>query len=538
MARFERLYVANNLDNTLSVIDIGSNLPVPGTPVAAGNNPYGCAVDFFHNKIFVTDDDSGGGTTKEFDLGTNFLLNTYFAGNSLKGCAVDPTKQKLYVANNTPASSGILVLDYKNALVDFIMLSAQPVNCVLNAGFLYVTDQGSSNIWVINTANNSFSPIDIGMRSYGCAIDPVNNLLYVTSPGAAFIPENGHIVVINLLDNSIKKKIEIFGGPNPFDLGYVYLECALNKTNTKLYVANNDHNFIVILNTDTFDISSLSVTSSGPYGCAVDYVTNKLYVTCNGTNDVVVLDTTNDTILPGSISVGVGPIGCAVVNVPCVSPASGALPPAVAGVDYKAQLTAVGTVAWSAGPLPPGLTLNTGTGLISGKPTSAGDYSFSVTATGGVCGSATENYTLLVTDEVVNEIMYAWGQSPQTTINLPPAGVGLAYGKKIDQVDVGQGVSSIPYFDVILSMYGNKQLITNNMVWSAQGLPAGLTIVYPTTGETFQGRLTGIVTDAKLLGIHDVTITGTDIVRNITLSQKYKLSVKVIGIATVTTSGG
>jgi hypothetical protein len=64
------------------------------------------------------------------------------------------------------------------------------------------------------------------------------------------------------------------------------------------------------------------------------------------------------------------------------------LPELTAGQDYGAQLTSTGGVApvtWSvsSGSLPPGLSLDPGTGLLTGAATSAGTYDFTAQATDG-----------------------------------------------------------------------------------------------------------------------------------------------------------
>ncbi len=77
-----------------------------------------------------------------------------------------------------------------------------------------------------------------------------------------------------------------------------------------------------------------------------------------------------------------------------ISPASLATNPAHTGSAYLVTLTSPGATAWSvsSGKLPPGLSL-TG-GVISGVPTLAGAYTFSVKATGA--SVATKGYTIFV----------------------------------------------------------------------------------------------------------------------------------------------
>lgn len=66
---------------------------------------------------------------------------------------------------------------------------------------------------------------------------------------------------------------------------------------------------------------------------------------------------------------------------------------------YSFSVTATGTPAPTfgvTGPLPPGLTLNPTTGVLSGTPTQAGSFSFTITASNGATPNASQDVTLTI----------------------------------------------------------------------------------------------------------------------------------------------
>ncbi len=95
------------------------------------------------------------------------------------------------------------------------------------------------------------------------------------------------------------------------------------------------------------------------------------------------------------------------------------------GVIYSQQPTITGgtgpfTWAISAGSLPPGVTLNASSGLVSGSPTAAGSFSMTVTATDSF-GQVT-NKTVTITVSA----------SPAFATSMPPSGqVGVAYSTSL-----------------------------------------------------------------------------------------------------------
>ncbi|MFZ5635352.1 MAG: putative Ig domain-containing protein [Pseudomonadota bacterium] len=160
-----------------------------------------------------------------------------------------------------------------------------------------------------------------------------------------------------------------------------------------------------------------------------------------------------------------------------LTPAAGALPGGTAGTAYTQTFTASGGIApyayaVSAGALPAGLTLNTATGALSGTPTVAGTFNFSVTATDSTTGTAatvTNAYTLAIS-------------APTITINPPT---------------LPNGVFSVPYNHVLTAIGGTAPY---TFAITAGALPAGVTM---STGGTISGSPT-------VSGAFNFTVRATD----------------------------
>lgn len=148
-----------------------------------------------------------------------------------------------------------------------------------------------------------------------------------------------------------------------------------------------------------------------------------------------------------------------------VSPSLALPPPPVGGVGapYTDQFTVTGGTSpfvWSisSGSLPPGLVLNSATGLLSGTPTAAGSYTFTVRVVDASGQAATQSLTISI------------ASAPTLPFPPPPAGeVGVVYS---DQLTVSGG--------------------TSPFVWSvsAGALPAGITL------DASTGLLSGTPTTA------------------------------------------
>jgi hypothetical protein len=182
-------------------------------------------------------------------------------------------------------------------------------------------------------------------------------------------------------------------------------------------------------------------------------------------NGAVTLDTNNVNSCPA--------LTCPSIT---VNPAS--LPPGSVSTPYNAIISASGGSApyvftISSGALPTGLLLNSTTGAITGSPTAAGTFNFTITATDTSGCSGTRPYSINIANAGCSVILL----SPAT---LPPGQVGAAYSQAI----IASGGSPAYGYTV-----------------SSGTLPAGLTL----------HSSTGVLDGVPLLpGVFSFTIRATD----------------------------
>jgi YVTN family beta-propeller protein len=139
------IYVTNQLDNTLSVID-GSTYHVVAT-VPVGAFPAGVVVSSDRRHAYIAQ--GGDNTVAVFDTSTNTITKTVSVapGNHLRGVALTPNGQLLYVANG--GSNSVSVLDTRtDQIVASLPVGSQPVSVAVtpDGASAYVANSGSNNV--------------------------------------------------------------------------------------------------------------------------------------------------------------------------------------------------------------------------------------------------------------------------------------------------------------------------------------------------------------------------------------------------------
>jgi uncharacterized protein YhjY with autotransporter beta-barrel domain len=207
--------------------------------------------------------------------------------------------------------------------------------------------------------------------------------------------------------------------------------------------------------------------------------------------------TSNFTIqaIDGAFNTGTRAYTVTIAAVPLtVNPPT--LPPATQGQAYTQTIIASGgTAPYSyslvAGALPGGLTLNTGSGVISGTPTVNGTFNFTVQATDATPNTGTRAYSLVVGTNSLTV-------SPST---LPAGNLGSAYSQTVT-ASGGTG----PYTFTITAGSLPTGLTLNGATGVISGTPtAGGTANFTVRASDSAGN-TGSQAYALIIGSNSLTI--------------------------------
>jgi len=159
-------------------------------------------------------------------------------------------------------------------------------------GKVYVVNNGSNSVTVINGMTHSKTTISVGTSPQAVAVNPVTNKVYVAT-----------YFNITVIDGATQ-------GTTNVNTGAMQSQAvAVNSVTNKVYVANYDSGTITILDGATLNTTSLNV-GDRPIAIAVNPATNKIYVVNYGSGSVTVLD--GATLLSTTIAVGSQPVAVAI----------------------------------------------------------------------------------------------------------------------------------------------------------------------------------------------------------------------------------
>ncbi len=393
-------YVANSGSNTVSVIDTTSATVVASVPV--GTTPVGIAVNPTGTFAYVTN--FGSNVVSVIDTGIRTVVATVPVGISPHGVAVNPAGTFAYVTNANSAS--VSVIDTAiNAVVATVPMAGYPVSVAVNpAGTLaYVAAAGTDTISAIDTATNTVAmTAPVGSNVFGIALNSAGTFAYVASRAS------NSVSVFNTATNVVATGVPVGTGPLAFGnfIGGPGVPGAPTGATATAGNAQATVTFTAPAWNGDSAITGYTVASNPAGGVDSNAGTTALshLVTglTNGTAYTFTVTATN--------AIGTGPPSAPSNSVTPTT--TGGLAPTITSTNNATftqvafgtfAVTTTGSPAAaisSTGALPTGVTFvdnGNGTATLSGTPTVAGSYPFTITANNGVAPNATQAFTLTVT---------------------------------------------------------------------------------------------------------------------------------------------
>jgi YVTN family beta-propeller protein len=183
----KRLYVANDLGESLAIVDTATGTVASTTPV--GHNPYTVALSKDGTRAYVSN--WGGNTVSAANAVTGASLGQVTVGTHPSALAVNPVSGELYVANSDGDSISVVdtasgavtktidLAPYPNAPVG---TSPDALAVAPNGKTLYVANAGDNDVAVVDLdAGTVAGLIPVGWYPTGLAVSKDGSQLYVTN---------------------------------------------------------------------------------------------------------------------------------------------------------------------------------------------------------------------------------------------------------------------------------------------------------------------------------------------------------------------
>jgi YVTN family beta-propeller protein len=292
-----RIYVSNQLDNTVSAID-GATHKIVAT-VRVGHSPAQMAVSRDRKSIYIAN--TGSDTVSVLNTDNNTITRTIALPPRSRpvDVAVNPRGRYVYTADG--GSNRVSVLDTRaGRVVASVRVGTQPLSVAVapDAKTVYVANSGSGNVSVIDARTNRVvRAIPTGRFPSGVAVTPDGASVYVTN-------ELSGVTVINARNGTVATRLR---EPSPFSV-------TMSPSGKRAYVTALGPGRVTAIDTGTH--RAASSVSVGPYGTdpfTVRATGDAVYVANQAANTLSVIDQ-HTFKATATIATGNSPYGIAVVQ--------------------------------------------------------------------------------------------------------------------------------------------------------------------------------------------------------------------------------
>lgn len=258
-----RAYVANQGTNTVSVLDATTGAAV-GSPIVVGSAPTGVAASPDGSKVYVTNRTSG--SVSVIRTSDNKVVNTITVGTQPESVTFSTDGTWAYVTNYGSKSVSVIdtTLATPKVITTISNVGTNPRGIAYvqtaNGPRVYVANSGAGTVSVINASTNQLidtkpstaltvDPISVGSAPQQIAVSPDGTRIYVTNQSS------NSVSVINTATNALDGAA-IAVGSKPAGI-------ALSADGSTLYVANGDDS-VSVVDTKTRSVFGVMTLDNAP----------------------------------------------------------------------------------------------------------------------------------------------------------------------------------------------------------------------------------------------------------------------------------
>jgi YVTN family beta-propeller protein len=207
----QRLYVTNQLDATVSIVDLGGG---DTETLGVGSVPTGIARDPFGERVYVANQVGTGGpnsgTISVIDT-ADHSVSTLTVGGAPFGVAVDPSGERLYISS-AETTGRLLIVEIGSGNADDVAVGSLPFGVAVHpdGSRVYVANAGSGSVSVVDTETLGVTAVSVGMFPFGVAVDLAGEKVYVANR------DSGTVSIIDAADNQVITTVTVGNRPVAF----------------------------------------------------------------------------------------------------------------------------------------------------------------------------------------------------------------------------------------------------------------------------------------------------------------------------------
>ena len=291
----QRIYVANESDNSVSVID-AETYKVIGTIDAKNSSTHDLSLTRDGSKLFATN--LASGRVSVMDTRAMETIASIDTGNRAHVVTLTNDNKQAWVANI--GDDNISVVDATTyRILGTIPVGRGPTGLAFShdGRFAYVSNQGEKSIKVIETASHqTIKSIPVGTNPHFLIVDRQGRV-WGTNSGET------NIYVIDPESNDIAGTLEVGAKPQQIAFGYKGTKGPL------AYVTVGGTDRVVVVNADPHNLKIIEEipVGNGPNGIWANLEGTRVFVGHDKGNEVRIIDTGTSSVI-STVPVGRKPI--------------------------------------------------------------------------------------------------------------------------------------------------------------------------------------------------------------------------------------